>query len=622
MVQKSSGKVSGSKSKKTTKVLPNFDAKTITLKEAAQMYVDLTGNKSVKSAAVKLLKQYEDTALVDLFMQDDKGMSIISKTIPFADQEFDDIKSPMQALRYIGNMIKDPKGGLNSKDNIFEFLPDAEVNTDKNINIFKIKEPPKSTGSALSVNSDPKLHAMMFDAIDDIGKDNPNLRVVADAVLFNLQTGLRPNAVGGLQLDDKTYNPETKSIYISSEAKGAKGNFVNVPLNDLANSILQNQMANKQVKFFKGKKDFPAGNYFFVKPNGIPVDSTDMTKLLKMLPPIPKLFFNTDTQKFYNEFAHPEMSKKGSQLIRNIHTTIASRRLFIPYDRIAYLQGRSLKGVGMSDIGEVLTYDVQFPGDVDPTGKDAANANKFASFYANSAKKAGFDITEIIPPPENYILTDDPVIKEYNVAREKALVEENKKVNTATDTEIKTSDALDMLKELGINIEYDDTSKVDERVMLEDKLPPNIDVDSSGQAVMTDQSEINLPRIKSPKGLGGATMATLAGKDIDAEQAGGFLARSAAEEVAEFGVSKALKPLVGVGPAGIAALATTTAMQPSTGAGPEQLMFEQMTDDQRRKYLSMSASDQEAFIANQSGEQKEYVMPFIPQPQTDNELVE
>lgn len=455
---KTSGKVSGSKSKKATKVLPNFDAKKITLKQAAQMYVDLTGNNSVKSAAVKLLKQYENTALIDLFMQDDKGMSIISKTIPFADQEYDDIKSPMQALRYIGNMIKDPKGGLSPKDNIFEFLPDSDVNTDKNINIFKIKEPPKSTGSALSVNSDPKLHAMMFDAIDDIGKDNPNLKAVADALLFNLQTGLRPNAVGGLQLDDKTYNPETKSIYISSEAKGAKGNFVNVPLNDLANSILQNQISNKQVKFFKGKKGVPAGNYFFVKPNGIPVDSTDMTKLLKMLPPIPNLFFNTDTQKMYSEFAHPEMNKKGAQLIRNIHTTIASRRLFIPYDRIAYLQGRSLKGVGMSDIGEVLTYDVQFPGDVDPVGRDAQNANKFAAFYAKSANAAGYDIKEIITPPETYILKTDPLFKEYEESRLKAIELSDVKKNAPTDVEMKNNQALEDLFGMGITI--DDDSKI------------------------------------------------------------------------------------------------------------------------------------------------------------------
>ena len=552
---KTSGKVSGSKSKKAANTLPNFDAKTITLKEAAQMYVDLTGNKSVKSAAVKLLKQYEDTPLVDLFMQDDKGMSIISRTVPFADQEYDDIKSPMQALRYIGNMIKDPKGGLNPKDNIFQFLPDAEVNTDKNISIFKIKEPPKSTGSTIAVNSDPKIHAKIFDEIDNIGNDNPNLRAVADALLFNLQTGLRPNAVGGLQLDDKTYNPETKSIYISSEAKGAKGNFVNVPLNDLANSILQNQIANKKVKFFKGKKDFPAGNYFFVKPNGIPVDSTDMTKLLKMLPPIPRLFFDTKTQKMYDSFADPEMNKKGSQLIRNIHTTIASRRLGIPYDRIAYLQGRSLKGVGLSDIGEVLTYDVQFPGDVDPAGIDSANANKFATFYAESAKAAGYDITEIVPPPKTYSLSTDPIFREYNEAREKALSTADLRKNAPTDTEIRNNTTLEELIDMGITIDDDD---------------PNItkmtafDVDSTGAAVITDsQTDINLPRITAPKGSSKAALASLALKDIDSEQVGAFVGQTVAEEVAEYGISKALTPIMGASKANPVALATTIAVQPS-----------------------------------------------------------
>lgn len=653
-------KVSGSTAVGATDTIPKFDAKTITLRQLAELYDKVKGRKTpTVSNVVKLFQEIADQegSALKIFERLE-GESILKTNLDAAaafedvniakgiqsDAQTKDLKSPMKDIRLVAQLLKHPSGGLKPTDTysngeiIFDSIPAANntgAGKDHNLNIFGRAEPPKSSGASIAVNPDPRLHAQLFQEIDKLGDaDNGKLRAVADALLFNLQTGLRPNAAGLLRADGKVYNPEYKSIYISSDTVGAKSNPVNIPLNDIANAILQNRLqdgSNNGVVFYEGGKKvgnapLEAGLYFFVKPNGIPVDSGDMTNLLKKLPPIKNLFYDIKNQKDIHGFGSMEtdtkQGKTGASLIRNIHASIAINHLGLDPARVAYLQGRSIKGVAINDVGELFTYTAHYPGYIANNSPDMRNANRIAQFFATSARNAGFEIEDLVLEPEQYITKEHPIYKEFNRQFDE-LKAKGFSVDDALDNvEINNQQAIKDLENMGFTIEYDDTSKVDKRVMLEDKLPPNIDVDSSGQAVMTDQSEINLPRIKSPKGLGGATMATLAGKDIDAEQAGGFLAQSAAEEVAEFGVSKALTPLIGASKANPVALATTIAMQPSTGAGPKQLMFEQMTDDQRRKFLSMSASDKEAFIANQSGEQKEYVMPFIPQPQTDNELVE
>ena len=158
--------------------------------------------------------------------------------------------------------------------------------------------------------------------------------------------------------------------------------MVNVPINDIADTILQNRF-EEAVKRGDG--------YFFVKPNGNPVESGDITAILKQVK-IPNLVFdpegNDGKGKFYDSLA-PEgddvPGKRGSPLLRNIHTKIGQRN-GISFERIAHLQGRSLKSAAEGSVGEVVTYATDFPGDLEPGGPDARNANIISTYFAEAAE--------------------------------------------------------------------------------------------------------------------------------------------------------------------------------------------------------------------------------------------
>ena len=136
--------------------------------------------------------------------------------------------------------------------------------------------------------------------------------------------------------------------------------------------------------------------------------SEDMTKLLREVK-VPKIMFDQNTNTYYDTLSPDNFKgKKGSALLRNVHATIGYS-VGIPMERLAYLQGRSLKAA--SESAEQGTYLVNYPhvvGDV-----DRGHASMFSSFFADAAKEAGFDIGERMPLPTERITTATPGYESY-----------------------------------------------------------------------------------------------------------------------------------------------------------------------------------------------------------------
>ena len=373
------------------KSMAKLNPETATAREVAELYaterkLDI-GAKAYGNMVAKYLGDVADQpgSAISIFTPDETGETPLSKIFKSLDLEVDDPKQSMQALRQVGLRIAKE---LPINSNLLPFLPDKSPDTPKNVKIFGIEEPPKRV-SEVSIKTDAATMQNFFRQVAEIAKD-PKQEAAAMAVIFNMQNGLRPNAAG--QLKVSSYYPDTRAIYIPAETKGAKGRRVNVPLNDIADAILQARLQD-------GKT---SDGYFFVKPNGKPVKSIDMTNVLKQVK-IPKLIFDSGTNKTYDSLA-PEgkarevPGKRGSELLRNLHTKIAQRN-GVSFERIAYLQGRSLKAAAEGSVGEQTTYAQDYPGDLDPKGPDARNANVVSTYFANAASEAGFDITKSVPPP-------------------------------------------------------------------------------------------------------------------------------------------------------------------------------------------------------------------------------
>ena len=354
--------------------------KNSTLREVLNYYAEK--NKRGKSFVTEGVKFFKDIAdekgsAVKLFTPDKTGKTLLARTLPNVSEDVG-LKQPMQNLRQVGLVLK---GVVSPNDKLLETLPDASTNTEKNLRIFGIEEPAKAK-SLVTIRVNESTMNDFFSQIHEFKKD-PKLEAIADATLFNLNTGLRPNAAAGLKVGG-TYFPESGAIYIDAETKGAKGRRINVPLSPLADSILQKRIADGKVK----------DNQFFVKPDGKVVTSGDMTSLLKRVK-IKNFVFDASTNKYYDSLA-PEgeevPGKRGAGLLRNIHTKIGQKS-GVPFERIAYLQGRSLVSAAQGSVGEVVTYATDFPGDIDPQGFDAQKANQISSIFAPSVEKYGYNLT-------------------------------------------------------------------------------------------------------------------------------------------------------------------------------------------------------------------------------------
>tara|TARA_Y100001937_G_C7105426_1_gene324707 strand:+ start:53 stop:1666 length:1614 start_codon:yes stop_codon:yes gene_type:complete len=380
--------------------------KNSTLREVLNYYAEK--NKRGKSFVTEGVKFFKDIAdekgsAVKLFTPDKAGKTLLARTLPNVSEDVG-LKQPMQNLRQVGLVLK---GIVSPNDKLLETLPDASTNTEKNLRIFGIAEPAKAK-SLVTIRVNENTMNDFFSQIHEFKKD-PKLEAIADATLFNLNTGLRPNAAAGLKVGG-TYFPESGAIYIDAETKGAKGRRINVPLSPLADSILQKRIADAKVK----------DNQFFVKPDGKVVTSKDMTSLLKKIK-IKDFVFDASTNKYYDSLA-PEgeevPGKRGAGLLRNIHTKIGQKS-GVPFERIAYLQGRSLVSAAQGSVGEVVTYATDFPGDIDPQGFDAQKANQISSIFAPSVEKYGYNLTgkeaRITPKTKGFeSYFDAPVLDEVD----------------------------------------------------------------------------------------------------------------------------------------------------------------------------------------------------------------
>ena len=388
------------------KASKKINPETATVRQIAELYateqkLDMTPKAYGNLAASFLPEGLADKpgSALSIFMPEDDGTTILSKTFKSLDLEASNPKTSMQALRQVGNRIKQE---LPVDSNILAFLPDEKPDTPKNITVFGIKEPPKAV-SEVAIKTDKATMQEFFRQVMEIAKD-PKQEAAAMAVLFNMQNGLRPNAAGMLQTN--SYYADARAIYITAETKGAKGRKVNVPLNDIADSILQMRLQQGKTK----------DGYFFVKPNGKPVESGDMTKILKQVK-IPDLIYDSGSKQFFDSLA-PEgkkgevPGKRGAPLLRNLHTKVAQRN-GVAFERIAYLQGRSLKAAAQGSTGEVTTYAQDFPGDLDPRGPDVRNANVVSSYFAEAAEEAGFSVSEELGVPTERVSRTTPGYEQY-----------------------------------------------------------------------------------------------------------------------------------------------------------------------------------------------------------------
>ena len=143
--------------------------------------------------------------------------------------------------------------------------------------------PPKSKAYTKSFGYNPYNIGFLTEALVKHVKNNPADKPVANAIMFQLQTGLRPSAVGGLPTASFKQSERpggSPGIFIPRGMPGVKtDNNINIPLSRRSIAILQDQsLYNEQ--------EFGESSGFFVKRVGNnlePITDTDINKVLRKL---------------------------------------------------------------------------------------------------------------------------------------------------------------------------------------------------------------------------------------------------------------------------------------------------------------------------------------------------
>jgi integrase len=366
--------------------MAEFDPNTITLGELLDTYVE---DKKLKRKLTlgPILKEFKDTPALDFFAEEGEDISDAKKAIKAAagKRSQSSIDNALKVLRYTSNHLynaydKNPPAFLLSNE---KFNPKASKE------FFGAVQGPKAV-STLEVNPDPEVRKSFVKQLMEYGAKNPDQKHVVRAIMFGLNTGLRPNAVVGL--DAGSYIPDKGALYIRPEVTGAKGRAVSVPLNNVADSMLQQQLRDFKEPVGKSGK-------LFTDANGKVLATSDVNKVLEQIK-VPNLVYDSASDKYYDSFKPKDAtgSKFGMSLFRNYHTT-TGLKLGIPDNVLAKLQGRSMKSYGKGSTGELYTYNSAFPGDV--SDYERKQANMLTEAFSGDLDE-GIDAARKIDPEYNF----------------------------------------------------------------------------------------------------------------------------------------------------------------------------------------------------------------------------
>lgn len=340
--------------------MAEFDPNTVTLGELARIYSEEQELRNPISLGT-ILKPYADQPAMAFFAESDGEVSLARQTIKGAKGTASEnaIKGALKNLRYLSNRL------YNSFDtNPPAYLISNEKNTPKVAQeYFGVKEPPKAV-STIQVNTDPEVRKQYVQELMDYAANNPDKKPHVRAILFGLNTGFRPNANIGVTTGQ--YIPSKGALYIRPEVTGAKGRPISVPLNDIADSMLQQQLVEY-------KEAISSSGKIWVDTNGKPLKTSDINSVLEEIK-VPNLLYDEKTGEYFDSFKPKgsDNTKFGMSLFRNYHTAV-SRKIGLNDLVLAKLQGRSTKSYGKGSTGELSTYDSNFPGDVSDFEREQAN---------------------------------------------------------------------------------------------------------------------------------------------------------------------------------------------------------------------------------------------------------
>ena len=344
-------------------VMPNFDPKTFTLKEAISSYAKASRESGSKLEGFekrlennKVIQQYLDRPVVDLF-----------------DGHWDADDNPL--VKLLKGSGEGTQGQLYSnfksiEDNVFRQISRARLNEEYVRLTDSVARPAKGAKYTTKFGYNPEKVGQLQKNLAEFVKNNPDTKPVANALLFQLYTGFRPNAAGGLT-PENIRKPETRAnihgIFLSGDQVGAKGSTINIPLNRRAMAVLQSQELYNENKF-KGQEFI-----FQKKSKGkfVPIDDKDITGLfakMKKANLIPKGLKIDVTGKFPKD-----ADNFTSYDLRRLHATTLSF-LGVPIEKAALLTGRVI-----GDAGEQARYIGVAPGVFNEEGA-IKDANKLTGY--------------------------------------------------------------------------------------------------------------------------------------------------------------------------------------------------------------------------------------------------
>ena len=347
-------------------VMADFNPKETTLREVITNYAEASRAKGSKLTGFedklfksKALQTYLDNPVAELF-----------------DGHWGDADNPL--IKLLNSVGEKSRGGYYSaiasiESNVFRQFSRLRFNEDYKPLTEGVARPEKGVKYTSKFGYNPERLGPFHANLVEFVKNNPDSKPVANALLFQLYTGFRPNAAGGLT-PQNIQSPQIRGgphgIFISGSQLGAKGSPINVPLTRRAMALLQSQELFNENRF--------GGQQFIFQKNVgnqiKPIDDKDITGLLKKMQ---KANLIPEGLKVDVSGITPKSSANLTAYdLRRLHATTLAY-LQVPIEKAAMLTGRVV-GSG----GEQARYIGVSPGVFNPKGA-AFDANKLTDYMYN-----------------------------------------------------------------------------------------------------------------------------------------------------------------------------------------------------------------------------------------------